>query len=75
MKKITFVTFLSLNLNFDTQFEEFDVGNKGWKHKVFQTLSSQVKEVLRPSHSKVALQNATYGRLERFCTSLTFCGP
>ena len=33
MKKITFVTFLSLNLNFDTQFKEFDVGNKGWKHK------------------------------------------
>ena len=23
-----------LNLNFDTQFKEFDVGNKVWKHKV-----------------------------------------
>ena len=34
IKKITFVTFLSLNLNFDTQFKEFDVGNKVWKHKV-----------------------------------------
>ena len=34
MKKVTFVTFLSLNLNFDTQFKEFDVGNKGWEYKV-----------------------------------------
>ena len=34
MKKITFVTFLSLNLNFDTQFKEFDVGNKGWEYNV-----------------------------------------
>ena len=29
-----FCHILSLNLNFDTQFKEFDVGNKVWKHKV-----------------------------------------
>ena len=34
MKKINFVSFLSLDLNFDTQFKEFDVRNKGWEYKV-----------------------------------------